>query len=132
MKTTKYAILGLFLCGAMAFQLFMPTEFLNSAQVASAQTDELTNTYWNIDDTIYALNFGSKRSVKFLEYNSRTDKFDTLARGTYRVRGNTVTLTFAGVSGNVVISGRSRNRMTGKFTVDGKRYTITATRADGV
>ena len=129
MKTTKYVILGLFLCGAMAFQLFMPTEFLNSAQVASAQTDELTNTYWNIDGTIYALNFGTKRSVRFLEYNSRTDNFDTLARGTYRVRGNTVTLTFGGRSGNVIISGKNRNKMTGRFYYNSKTYTVKATRA---
>lgn len=113
----------------MAFQFFMPTELLNSAQVASAQTDELTNTYWNIDGTIYALNFGSKKTVRFLEYNSRKDDFDLVARGTYRLSGNTVTLTFAGTSGNVVISGRNRNKMTGRFSVDGERYVVKATRA---
>ncbi len=129
MKTIKYAVLGLVICGAMAFQFFMPTELLNSAQIASAQTDELTNTYWNIDGTIYALNFGTKRTVRFLEYNSRKDDFDLVARGTYRLRGNTVTLTFAGTSGNVVISGRNRNKMTGRFSVDGERYVIKATRA---
>jgi hypothetical protein len=128
MKFFRFAVLALFLCGAVGFQLFSPSETLLSGQIASAQ-DELTNTYWNIDGTIYALNFGAKRSVRFLEYNSRKDDFDTVARGTYSIRGNTVTLNFGGVAGNVVISGRKRNKMTGKFSVDGERYVITATRA---
>ena len=129
MKTTKFAVLALFLCGALAFQLFMPTEFLNTTQSVEANVDELTNTYWNIDDTIYALNFTSNNGVKFLQYNTRKEDFDTVARGTYRIRGKVVTITFAGESGNVTISGRSRNRMTGRFTVEGERYVITATRA---
>lgn len=130
MKKIKYAVLALFLCGALGFQMFSPSEFLLSGQIVAAQ-DELTDTYWNIDGTIYALHFGAKRSVRFLEYNSRKDDFDTVARGTYRVSRNTVTLNFGGVAGNVVISGKRRNKMTGKFAVDGERYVITATRADG-
>ena len=129
MKTIKYAVLALFLCGALAFQLFLPTEFSNSMQIVEANVDELTNTYWNIDGTIYALNFTSGNKVRFLEYNSATDEFDMLARGTYRIKRNTVTMNFAGESGNVTISGRKRNKMTGRFMVDGETYVITATRA---
>lgn len=129
MKKIKFAVLALFLCGALGFQLFMPPELLNTAQIVEANIDELSNTYWNIDGTIYALNYDSKRGVKFLEYNSNTDEFETLARGTYRVKGNIVTLNFGGAAGKVTISGRSRNRMTGKFIVGGKNYVVTATRA---
>ena len=129
MKTTKFAVLALFLCGALAFQLFMPTELLNTTQSVEANIDELSDTYWNIDGTIYALNFDSRRGVRFLEYNSRKDDFDTVARGTYRIKGNIVTLNFGGAAGNVKISGRSRNKMTGKFVADGETYVITATRA---
>ncbi len=130
MKKIKYAVLALFLCGALGFQLFSPSEFLLSGQIATAR-DELTETYWNIDGTIYALHFGAKRSVRFLEYNSRKEDFDTVARGTYSVRRNTVTLNFGGAAGNVLISGKKRNKMTGKFSIEGERYVITATRADG-
>ncbi len=129
MKTIKFAVLGLFLCGAIGFQLFMPTELLNTATSVEAKSDELSNTYWNIDGTIYALNFDSRNRVKFLEYNSDTDEFDLIARGTYRVRGNIVTMTFAGKSGKATISGRNRNKMTGRFIIDGKTYVIKATRA---
>ncbi len=130
MKKIKVIILALVVCGALSFQMFSPSETLLSGQIVTAQ-DELTNTYWNIDDTIYALHFGTKRSVRFLEYNSRKDDFDTIARGTYSVRRNTVTLNFGGATGNVLISGKRRNKMTGKFSIEGERYVITATRADG-
>ncbi|CAN5456814.1 hypothetical protein BH10ACI1_BH10ACI1_30410 [soil metagenome] len=131
MKKTKFVVLVLFLCGALAFQLFMPAELLNTTQSVEAKNDELSDTYWNIDGTIYALNFTSNGSVKFLVYNTKTDDFDTVARGTYRVRGDIVTMTFGGRSGAATISGKRRNKMTGKFYVEGKQYVIRATRADG-
>ena len=133
MKITKIAILVVFLCGALTFQLFMPTGLIGSdgsVQASSAVSDELSDTIWNIKDTIYALEFDSYGGVTFLEYNDQTDDFDVVVEGTYRVRGNTVTLSFGGGSGNMTIGGgRRRNVLTGNFTAGGERFTVTAIRA---
>jgi hypothetical protein len=130
MKTARIAILGLFLCGALSFQLFTPAQFTNSAQTVEAKTDELSNTMWNVKNTIYALEFDDNGGVTLLEYNKRRDRYDSITSGTYRIKNNRVTLNYDGYTGYATISGRKRNVMTGKVYVKGKAFTIAAVRAD--
>ena len=76
MNKMKYAVLGLFLCGAIGFQLFSPSVFYINGGV-EARTDELSDTFWKIDGTTLALQFDNGNGVTLVKKGQKAGVGDT-------------------------------------------------------